>query len=86
MKKKNILQRFEVPKMAFPLIISNLTVPLLGLTDSIVVGHLHTAYFLAAIGFGASIFDFIYWCFGFLRQGTTGFIAQAFGRDDLFVK
>lgn len=77
------LQRFEVPKMAFPLIVSNITVPLLALTDSIVVGHLHTAYFLAAVGFGAGIFSFVYWCFGFLRQGTTGFIAQAFGREDL---
>lgn len=77
------IKRFEVPKMAFPLIMSNLTVPLLGLTDSIVMGHLNSAYFLAAVGFGVSIFDFIYWCFGFLRQGSTGFIAQAFGRQDL---
>jgi MATE family multidrug resistance protein len=81
--KKSALKRFEVPKMAFPLILSNLTVPLLGLTDSIVMGHLSSAYFLAAVGFGVSIFDFVYWCFGFLRQGTTGFIAQAFGRQDL---
>lgn len=77
------LKRYEVPKIAFPLILSNLTVPLLGLTDSIVVGHLHSAYFLAAIGFGVTIFDFIYWCFGFLRQGTTGLLAQAFGRQDM---
>lgn len=77
------LKRFEVPKIALPLIVSNLTVPLLGLTDSIVVGHLSSAYYLAAVGLGASIFAFVYWCFGFLRQGTTGFIAQAFGRRDL---
>ena len=53
------------------------------LTDAIVVGHLHSAYFLAAIGFGVTVFDFIYWCFGFLRAGTTSFIAQAFGRHDM---
>lgn len=79
----HLLKRFEVPKLALPLILSNLTVPLLGLTDSIVMGHLDSAYYLAAVGLGVSIFDFLYWCFGFLRQGTTGFIAQAFGRQDL---
>ncbi len=77
------LKRFDVPKIALPLILSNLTVPLLALTDAIVVGHLHSAYYLAAVGFGSSVFAFIYWCFGFLRQGTTSFIAQAFGRQDL---
>lgn len=77
------LKRFEVPKLALPLIISNLTVPILGLTDSIVMGHLGSAFYLAAVGLGVSVFDFIYWCFGFLRQGTTGFIAQAFGRGNL---
>lgn len=77
------LKRFEVPKLALPLILSNLTVPLLGLADSIVMGHLSNSFYLAAVGLGVSIFDFVYWCFGFLRQGTTGFIAQAFGRQDL---
>lgn len=78
-----ILHRYDVPKIALPLILSNLTVPLLALTDSMVMGHLSSAYYLAAVGFGSSVFAFIYWCFGFLRQGTTSFIAQAFGRQDL---
>lgn len=75
-------QRFEIPRLAFPLILSNLTVPLLGLTNAVVAGHMHAAYLLGAVGFGAAIFDFIYWCFGFLRQGTTGFVAQAMGRGE----
>lgn len=80
--KLSLQKRLEVPRLAFPLILSNLTVPLLGLTNAVVAGHMHAAYLLASVGFGVAVFDFIYWCFGFLRQGTTGFVAQAIGRDD----
>lgn len=68
--------------LALPLIFSNLTVPLLGLVDTAVVGHLHQADYLAAVGVGAIVFDFLYFGLGFLRMATTGLCAQAYGRQD----
>ncbi|MDF1760342.1 MAG: MATE family efflux transporter [Coxiellaceae bacterium] len=68
--------------LAVPMIVSNLTVPLLGLVDTAVMGHLSFAYYLAAVGIGAMIFDLLYWSFGFLRMGTTGLASQAFGQAD----
>lgn len=72
----------KVPKMALPLILSNITVPLLGLNNTFIVGHLNHSYYLAAIGLGAMIFNFLYWGLGFFRMSTTGLIAQAFGAKD----
>ncbi|MCP1313637.1 MULTISPECIES: MATE family efflux transporter [unclassified Halomonas] len=68
--------------LAWPIILSNVTVPLLGLVDTAVVGHLPDARYLAAVTLGATLFGFLYWGFGFLRMGTTGLVAQAVGRDD----
>lgn len=62
------------------MILSNMTVPLLGLVNTAVMGHLDKAYYIGAVGVGAMIFDFLYWGFGFLRMGTTGLVAQSFGR------
>tara|TARA_R110000868_G_scaffold259361_6_gene517356 strand:- start:2605 stop:3861 length:1257 start_codon:yes stop_codon:yes gene_type:complete len=56
-----------------------LSVPLLGAVDTAVVGHLDHVYYLGAIAVGSIIFDFIFWGFGFLRMGTTGLVAQAYG-------
>jgi MATE family multidrug resistance protein len=56
-----------------------LSVPLLGAVDTAVIGHLDAVYYLGAIAVGSIIFDFIFWGFGFLRMGTTGLVAQAFG-------
>jgi len=64
------------------MILSNLTIPVLGMVDTAVVGHLGEPYYLGAVAIGGLIFSFIYWAFGFLRMGTTGQIAQAHGRDD----
>lgn len=64
---------------AWPIILANAAVPLLGLADTAVIGNLGNLAQLGAIAFGAMIFSFIYWSFGFLRMGTTGFIAQAAG-------
>lgn len=69
-------------RLAYPMILANITVPLLGIVDTAVVGHLSAPYYLGAVAVGAMIFDFIYWGFGFLRMTTTGLIAQAHGRDD----
>ncbi|MBZ5485956.1 MATE family efflux transporter [Halomonas aquamarina] len=67
--------------IAWPIILSNITVPLLGLVDTAVVGHLPDARYLAAVTLGATLFSFLYWGFGFLRMGTTGLVAQAMGRE-----
>ena len=68
--------------IAWPLIIANITVPLLGLVDAAVLGHLDSPIYLGAVAIGANIFSFIFWGFGFLRMGTTGLTAQAFGHLD----
>lgn len=67
---------------AWPIILANAAVPLLGLADTAVIGNLGNLSQLGAIAFGAMIFSFIYWSFGFLRMGTTGFTAQASGARD----
>lgn len=69
----------KILRLAIPNIISNLSVPLLGAVDTAVVGHLEHVYYLGAIAVGSIIFDFIFWGFGFLRMGTTGLVAQAYG-------
>lgn len=64
------------------MILSNLAVPLLGLVDTAVLGHLGAPYYLGAVAVGAIIFNFLFWGFGFLRMGTTGLTAQAHGGGD----
>jgi len=71
-----------VIEIAWPIVLSNLSVPLLGLVDTAVIGHLGDAALIGAIAVGAMIFSFLYWGFGFLRMGTTGLIAQASGAGD----
>ena len=73
---KNIL------RLAIPNIISNITVPLLGMIDMFIVGHLSSELFIGAIAIAVMIFNFIYWSFSFLRMGTSGFTAQAYGAND----
>ena len=68
----------QILRLAIPNIVSNLSVPLLGVVDTAVVGRLEHVYYLGAIAVGSIIFDFIFWGFGFLRMGTTGLVAQAF--------
>ncbi len=72
----------SILKLAIPNIISNLSVPLLSTVDTALVGHLPHTYYIGAVAVGSMIFNFIYWGFGFLRMGTTGLTAQAYGRDD----
>ncbi len=69
-------------KLAVPIIIANCVTPLLGLTDTAVIGHLSDTTNLGAIALGALLFSFLYWGFGFLRMSTTGIIAQAKGRGE----
>ena len=72
----------KVWRIAAPLILSNITVPLLGMVDTAVMGHLPDARFLGAVAIGATIFSFLFIGFNFLRMGTTGVIAQAHGAED----
>ncbi len=69
--------------LAVPSIISNITVPLLGLVDLAIVGHIGDASYISAIAVGSMLFNVIYWLFGFLRMGTSGMTSQALGRRDL---
>ncbi|WP_229381839.1 MATE family efflux transporter [Spiribacter sp. 2438] len=74
--------RRRVGALAWPLILSNITVPLLGLVDTAVVGHLPDSRYLGGVTLGATLFSFLFWGFGFLRMGTTGLTAQAHGAGD----
>lgn len=72
----------RILRLAVPSIISNITVPLLGLVDVTIVGHLGETAFIGAIAVGGLLFNILYWNFGFLRMGTSGLTSQAYGRKD----
>lgn len=76
------ITRGLVLQKALPIIVANATVPLLGLVDTAVIGNLGGVLDLGAIALGSLMLSFLYWSFGFLRMGTTGFVAQAAGADD----
>ncbi len=69
----------KIFRLALPNIISNITVPLLGMIDIAIAGHLGSAIYIGAIALGGNIFNMVYWNFGFLRMSTSGFTAQAYG-------
>jgi len=69
--------------LSWPAMISGLSVPILGLIDTAIVGRIETPVALGAVALGSWLFDMLYWSFGFLRMGTTGLISQARGRQDL---
>lgn len=69
----------RILNLAIPNIITNITIPLLGMVDLAIVGHLGSEKYIGAIAIGTMIFNMIYWNFGFLRMGTSGFTAQAYG-------
>ena len=73
---------YKMWRLAGPIIISNISVPMLGAVDTAVMGHLPDAKYLGGVAVGALVFTFIYWGFGFLRMGTGGLTAQAFGAED----
>ena len=73
----------QILQLALPSIISNITVPLLGMIDVAIVGHMGSAVYIGAVAVGSMIFNLVYWLFGFLRMGASGMTAQAFGRRDL---
>lgn len=77
----------EILRLSIPAVVSNITVPLLGLCDTAISGHLGSELFLGAIAVGSVMLNVVFWLFGFLRMGTTGLTATALGSgDELRVK
>ena len=72
----------RIVRLAIPNIISNITIPLLGIVDTALMGHMDNLIYVGAIALGSMIFNFIYWGMGFLRMGTLGFTGQAYGAKD----
>ncbi|MBR2776597.1 MAG: MATE family efflux transporter [Prevotella sp.] len=77
----NIRDR-QILQIALPSIVSNITVPLLGMIDVAIVGHMGSAVYIGAVAVGSMIFNLVYWLFGFLRMGSSGLTSQALGRRD----
>ncbi|WP_292363334.1 MATE family efflux transporter, partial [Methylophaga sp. UBA1464] len=72
----------QVWHIAGPMIIANISTPLLGMVDTAMVGHLSAAHYLGAVAIGSMIFTFVFWGFGFLRMATTGLTSQAYGENN----
>ena len=72
----------EILRLAIPNIISNLTVPLIGMVDVALMGHLPSSIYIASVALGSVIFSILYMSFGFLRMSTTGYTAQAYGASN----
>ena len=73
----------EIFRISIPNIISNISIPLLGIVDTALMGRMQDPAYIGAIAIGGIIFNILYWGFGFLRPGTTGLTAQAYGRKNL---
>ena len=69
-------------KLSIPIFFSNLAVPLVGIVDTALMGHLSSEVYLAAMSIGTSVITMVFWSFGFLRMGTVGLISQALGKAD----
>lgn len=76
----------KILSLAWPAILSNITVPLLGLSDTFLSGHLGSELFLAAMAVAGTMVNSLFWLFGFLRMGTTGLTATAYGAGDIFTQ
>jgi MATE family multidrug resistance protein len=72
----------QILRLAIPSILANITIPLVGVVDTAIVGHIANATYIGGIAIGTMLFDLLYWNFGFLRVGTSGMTAQAYGRGD----
>jgi MATE family multidrug resistance protein len=72
----------EILRLAVPNILSNISIPLLGMVDTALMGRLESEIYIGAVALGSILFNIIYWGFGFLRMGTTGLTAQAYGQED----
>jgi len=77
-----IINRKNIWSLSWPLIIANFTIPLVGLTDTVIMGHMPNSLYLAAIALGGIVFNFMYAGLNFLRMGTTGIVSQNFGASN----
>jgi MATE family multidrug resistance protein len=77
-----VITHRSVLAIAVPIMLANVSEPLIGVVDTAVIGRLPEPYFIGAIAIGSLVFSFVYWGFGFLRLGTSGLAAQAYGTGD----
>ena len=73
----------DILRLAIPSILANITIPLVGIVDTAIIGHISDAAAIGGIAIGTMLFDLLYWNFGFLRVGTSGLTAQAYGAGDV---
>ena len=76
------ISKLYIIKLSLPIFFSNLAIPMVGIVDTGLMGHLSDQKFLAAVSISTAVITMIYWSFGFLRMGTVGLVAQALGRGD----
>lgn len=74
--------RQKVLAIALPMTMASMSTPLLGLVDTAILGHLEVAHYLSAVAAGSSVLTMLFWLFGFLRMGSTGLTARAWGTGD----
>lgn len=72
----------EILRLAIPNVLTNITIPLLGMVDVYLMGHLESIHYLGGVALGSALFNFIYWAFAFLRMSISGLAAQSYGRVD----
>ena len=82
MTTHNNINHEVILKLAGPMILANISIPLLGMVDTAVIGHLDSAHYLGGVAVASLIFSFLFWGFGFLRMATTGLTAQAYGKNN----
>jgi multidrug resistance protein, MATE family len=82
MRNPNYISKFNLIKLSIPILLANLVVPLVGLVDTVLMGHLGSEKFLTAISISTTFMTMIFWSFGFLRMGTVGLVSQALGKGD----
>ena len=77
-----LINRKKVWQLSWPVILVNFSIPLIGLTDTFIMGHMPSSQYLAAVALGGIVFNFVYAGFNFLRMGTTGIISQEYGKGN----
>ena len=75
------VSKLYIIKLSLPIFFSNLAIPMVGIVDTGLMGHLSDQKFLAAVSISTAVITMIYWSFGFLRMGTVGLVSQALGRS-----
>ena len=82
MKYLNNTSKLDLFKLSIPIFFSNIAIPLVGLVDTGLMGHLGSEKFLAAISIATSVITMTFWSFGFLRMGTVGLVSQSLGNNE----